>query len=134
MKRHTTRKRNRKLLIDALALIPCQMYCGPVAEEICGYTLSSECNECIVSGGHINPTNGKRFSNKAVKLQNERIKCFRRELLPLGHNEGEKCNRDGCNGILRIPRVRNCTCFISPPCSACISCVPTCQKCGWENR
>ena len=37
-----------------------------------------------------------------------------------GTEEGDKCNIDGCDGILEFPKVENCYCHISPPCSNCV--------------
>jgi hypothetical protein len=52
----------------------------------------------------------------------------------VGEEEGSLCNRDGCLGTIELPPVHNCTCFISPPCSACTRNVLTCPVCGWEQE
>jgi hypothetical protein len=51
---------------------------------------------------------------------------------PLGeyYDEGERCNRVGCDGTMEVPPVENCTCFISPPCNACVYNELTCTDCG----
>lgn len=46
-----------------------------------------------------------------------------------GKNEGEVCNVDGCEGIIQYPKVINCSCHISPPCSACVDNELTCTEC-----
>ena len=38
----------------------------------------------------------------------------------LGYFKGEKCNRNGCNGIIdEHEKEGECTCHINPPCSYC---------------
>lgn len=47
------------------------------------------------------------------------------------YEEGDKCPE--CNqGILHYPPVHNCTCHISPPCSACTDRQLECDKCGYQ--
>lgn len=50
-----------------------------------------------------------------------------------GCGEGERCNRDGCEGILGFQPVEDCTCHISPPCSACVNNPLACPKCDWQS-
>jgi hypothetical protein len=47
--------------------------------------------------------------------------------------EGGLCP-EGCGGILHFPDVENCSCHISPPCSAHTSVLLTCRECGWEDE
>ena len=47
--------------------------------------------------------------------------------------EGDKCPELGCGGVLYFPRVENCACHISPPCSACTDNRLTCNECGWTD-
>lgn len=50
-----------------------------------------------------------------------------------GHEEGEVCGRDGCAGVIEFkPHPGNCSCHISPPCSACTSVDLHCPECGWD--
>ena len=51
----------------------------------------------------------------------------------LGDDDGEKCNRNGCDGIIETREAENCSCHINPPCSACTSPRNYCDKCGWEQ-
>lgn len=51
-----------------------------------------------------------------------------------GTEEGELCNRDGCQGRIELPKVENCSCHISPPCGACWSNQFTCSVCGWSEE
>lgn len=45
--------------------------------------------------------------------------------------EGCKCPE--CHeGSMEIPRSKNCSCHISPPCSSCTDRLLTCDSCGWE--
>lgn len=45
--------------------------------------------------------------------------------------EGDRCLQHGCDGRLRYPRVTDCSCHISAPCSACTSSKLECDVCGW---
>lgn len=65
-----------------------------------------------------------------AKLLEEHANQLR--LGPVGMEEGDVCNRNGCEGTLKYPPVKNCTCFISPPCSQCTDNALTCTECGWE--
>ena len=49
--------------------------------------------------------------------------------------EGDKCDTDGCDGILVYPKVENCYCHISPPCHNCVENKLECSECGivYEN-
>lgn len=49
-----------------------------------------------------------------------------------GEEEGEFCNRDGCDGHMDWPEVENCSCHISPPCGRCETTPLTCDTCGAE--
>ncbi len=48
--------------------------------------------------------------------------------------EGDRCPETGCNGKLDWPKVENCSCHISPPCSACTDQLLVCQECDWEDE
>ncbi len=50
----------------------------------------------------------------------------------LGTDEGDVCKRDGCNGVIHLPEVENCSCHISAPCPAHESQTLCCPVCGWE--
>lgn len=47
------------------------------------------------------------------------------------YQEGDVCPECGA-GKLSYPDVVGCTCFINPPCSACVDNKLTCPSCGWE--
>lgn len=49
-----------------------------------------------------------------------------------GQLEGDKCNRDGCTGIIAERAPDNCSCHINPPCHACLKDRHYCPTCGWE--
>ena len=51
--------------------------------------------------------------------------------MTVGTEEGEICNREGCEGILAYPEVTNCTCHLSPPCPAHTDNQLECPDCGW---
>ena len=44
--------------------------------------------------------------------------------------EGDKCVHDDCNGVFEYARQNQCSCHISPPCSACVDAPLVCNKCG----
>ena len=51
----------------------------------------------------------------------------------LGYFKGEKCNRNGCNGIIdEHEKEGECICHINPPCSYCTTQTSYCPKCGWS--
>lgn len=52
--------------------------------------------------------------------------------LSKGIEEGDKCNRNGCEGILRLSDRINCSCHISPPCSYCMDREICCPECDWK--
>jgi hypothetical protein len=52
--------------------------------------------------------------------------------MKIGHEEGERCGRDGCDGVIEFTKSENCSCHISPPCYSCTSTYLHCPDCGWE--
>lgn len=50
-----------------------------------------------------------------------------------GWGEGDVCGREGCTGHIDRHPVENCSCHISPPCSACMEPKNFCPVCGWEE-
>jgi len=50
------------------------------------------------------------------------------------HEEGDRCSQKDCNGVLEYPEVENCSCHITPPCSACTNQQLVCSECGWEDE
>lgn len=48
------------------------------------------------------------------------------------HEEGDRCP-ECIKGHLRYNKPQNCSCHISPPCSACTSARLECDNCGWED-
>ena len=57
---------------------------------------------------------------------------FKSTLTNHGLEEGDKCNRNGCEGVLLLPKTENCSCHISPPCSACVDNCVVCPVCDWK--
>jgi uncharacterized protein YheU (UPF0270 family) len=51
-----------------------------------------------------------------------------------GTDEGDRCGRDGCVGVIRMSLAENCSCHISPPCQACLSTYLYCPACGWQEE
>lgn len=50
--------------------------------------------------------------------------------------EGGACPRPGCDGVLELPIVEDCSCHISPPCAACTDSLLVCTECDpwdWED-
>lgn len=55
--------------------------------------------------------------------------------MDFGYEKGEKCNRDGCKGIIEEYESENqCCCHINPPCSYCTDSREYCPICGWDGR
>lgn len=51
----------------------------------------------------------------------------------IGDCKGEKCNRNGCVGIIdEHDSEGSCSCHINPPCSHCTTAREYCPECGWE--
>ncbi|UTU08026.1 hypothetical protein CcrC1_gp340 [Caulobacter phage C1] len=51
--------------------------------------------------------------------------------MAFGTLEGERCWRNGCDGVIEAPAAENCTCFQRPPCNACVTPREVCLTCGW---
>ena len=51
-----------------------------------------------------------------------------------GLEKGDVCNRGGCLGIIDEHQKDDCSCHISPPCSACVAGRTFCEECGWSSR
>ena len=49
-----------------------------------------------------------------------------------GTEEGDVCGRDGCDGVMDWKPAENCSCHVSPPCSACVDAPLWCPECGFE--
>ena len=47
-----------------------------------------------------------------------------------GSEEGDRCNRDECEGHMRIKTDGNCSCHLSAPCSSCTNAWLECDICG----
>ena len=52
--------------------------------------------------------------------------------MELGYYEGDICNREGCEGLIELEKVENCSCHISPPCWAHENASLCCPDCGWR--
>ncbi len=50
-------------------------------------------------------------------------------MMIIGLQEGDSCPDMFCSGTM-VHNVENCTCHISPPCSACTESVLECDECG----
>lgn len=50
-----------------------------------------------------------------------------------GYCEGDVCRRNYCNGIVQMRKAVNCSCHISPPCSACTAPRHFCDTCQWDE-
>jgi hypothetical protein len=48
-------------------------------------------------------------------------------------DDGDKCLTPNCTGTIGMKAVENCSCHISPPCSACVEAPFECKVCGWES-
>lgn len=55
--------------------------------------------------------------------------------ISLGYEKGEKCNRDGCIGIIKEHDSESCcSCHINPPCSYCTDSRSYCPECDWDGK
>src|SRR5687767_7761901 len=55
--------------------------------------------------------------------------------IELGVLKGEKCNRNGCDGIIDSHQKEgSCSCHINPPCSYCTTDNNYCPKCDWQGE
>ena len=53
----------------------------------------------------------------------------------LGYEKGDKCNREGCAGIIsEHEKDGGCSCHINPPCSYCTEPNAYCKLCGWDAK
>ncbi|NWE68985.1 hypothetical protein HX857_09730 [Pseudomonas gingeri] len=50
-----------------------------------------------------------------------------------GYCEGDTCLRNGCKGVIQMREAENCSCHISPPCSACTAPRHFCDACEWDE-
>ena len=49
-----------------------------------------------------------------------------------GYCEGETCGREGCEGVIELERVKDCSCHLSAPCWRHESDDMCCTECGWR--
>lgn len=54
----------------------------------------------------------------------------------LGYDDGELCNRQGCQGKIQEMHPHNdgCSCHINPPCSYCVGTYHYCPACEWTDE
>lgn len=50
-----------------------------------------------------------------------------------GYEAGDKCLRDGCDGVIQERPVENCSCHITAPCNKCTSPRAYCETCDWDE-
>ena len=50
----------------------------------------------------------------------------------LGYCEGDTCGRGGCEGVIELEEVENCSCHISAPCWKHEQADMHCPDCGWR--
>lgn len=49
-----------------------------------------------------------------------------------GIEEGAVCWRNGCQGVIAVRPVENCSCHIAPPCGECSTPREYCPECDWR--
>jgi len=49
-----------------------------------------------------------------------------------GCEEGDKCGRNGCEGVIKFQESENCSCHLGAPCSSCTQVRLHCPECDWE--
>lgn len=52
--------------------------------------------------------------------------------MSLGFEEGERCGREGCTGIIAASKQDDCSCHIAPPCGHCTTPREYCPECDWH--
>ncbi|AHF77940.1 Phage protein [Sodalis praecaptivus] len=50
----------------------------------------------------------------------------------LGYFEGDTCARDGCEGVIELEEVENCSCHLYAPCWRHENADMWCPECGWQ--
>lgn len=56
-------------------------------------------------------------------------------MMDLGYGSGDRCNRNGCRGIIdEHEKDGCCSCHIHPPCSYCTTDASYCDECGWDGE
>lgn len=78
---------------------------------------------------------GKKISAAtAMALAGEQLSIPERA--DVGTEEGDICNRNGCQGrlIMENPNGGSCSCHLNPPCSFCMEALPTCPVCHWQEE
>jgi len=92
----------------------------------------------VYSCGHVEGENGdtkcKYCGNCIREFYSARMRMMESFMEEVGFTEGEKCNREGCDGIIDIHPSENCSCHISPPCYSCTSPRAFCPVCGLEEK
>jgi len=51
----------------------------------------------------------------------------------LGDEEGDTCNRDGCDGVIEFSERENCSCHLNAPCHWCMERHLCCSACDWKE-
>ena len=51
-----------------------------------------------------------------------------------GEDEGAICWRDGCQGLISVAKVEDCSCHIAPPCGNCLEPRQYCPACDWRAQ
>ncbi len=60
---------------------------------------------------------------------------LQRLVMDYGKEEGDTCNREGCQGTMNYPLIpEGCTCHLHPPCPACQDALPYCDICGMSEE
>lgn len=52
----------------------------------------------------------------------------------LGFEDGDKCNRRHCQGVIALHPAGDCSCHINPPCGACTAPRAYCETCDWQEK
>lgn len=76
----------------------------------------------------------KRTFDREVDIIKQTINAVE-TMNELGYCKGDKCNRDGCEGIIDAHEKDGCcSCHINPPCSYCETSSEYCPICGWDAK
>lgn len=74
------------------------------------------------------------FCKATEEFSKRHQECKPKEEPKHGIDDGAKCGRDGCEGVMTLGKVQNCHCHISPPCWACVENPLVCSECGHKVK
>lgn len=77
---------------------------------------------------------GAKIKTKALQKLIKLIKYGEDKMNTKILEEGDRCAKMDCDGIMGFEPVKNCSCHIDPPCSQCVENPLVCLKCGYSQE